>query len=240
MNNINNTVQLIAIAIIPVLFAIILHEVSHGYIAHVFGDDTAKKAGRLTLNPLKHIDPFGTILLPIILIFLAGFAFGYAKPVPVNFNKLRNPKRDTGFVAAAGPITNFILAFICFILLKVILINFPVMNLYLAYFISHLMFQTVSGSLFLKFFIYPMTFMLFIGVMINLILGVFNLIPIPPLDGGRIAVSLLPEPFSGYLVKLEPFGIILLLILLLIDPGNFLTVSFNYIINNVVLRNLSL
>ncbi|HEC25075.1 MAG TPA: hypothetical protein ENI54_03595 [bacterium] len=125
-------------------------------------------------------------------------------------------------------------------LLKIILVNFPVMNLYLAYFISHLMFQTVSGSLFLKFFIYPVTFMLFIGVMINLILGVFNLIPIPPLDGGRIAVSLLPEPFSGYLVKLEPFGIILLLILLLIDPGNFLTVSFNYIVNNVVLRNLSL
>ena len=102
----NNTIQLIVIAIIPVLFAIILHEVSHGYVAHIFGDDTAKNAGRLTLNPIKHIDPFGTILLPLLLILLGSpFLFGYAKPVPVNFNGLKNPKRDTGFVAAAGPVT---------------------------------------------------------------------------------------------------------------------------------------
>ena len=128
----NNTIQLIVIAIIPVLFAIILHEVSHGYVAHLFGDDTAKNAGRLTLNPLKHIDPFGTILLPLLLILVGSpFLFGYAKPVPVNFNGLKNPKRDTGFVAAAGPATNFILAFICFVFLKVILFEFPAMNLYL-------------------------------------------------------------------------------------------------------------
>ncbi|MGC8554771.1 MAG: site-2 protease family protein [Candidatus Acidulodesulfobacterium sp.] len=235
----NNTIQLIVIAIIPVLFAIILHEVSHGYVAHIFGDDTAKKAGRLTLNPIKHIDPFGTILLPLLLILVGSpFLFGYAKPVPVNFNGLKNPKRDTGFVAAAGPVTNFILAFICFVFLKVILFEFPVMHSHLAYFISHLSFQTVQGAPFLKFFVYPITFMLFIGIMINVILGTFNLIPIPPLDGGRIAVSLLPEPFSGYLSKLEPFGIFLILILLLIDPGNFLVVSFNFIVNDIVLKNL--
>ncbi len=237
----NNTIQLIAIAIIPVLFAIILHEVSHGYAAYIFGDDTAKNAGRLTLNPLKHIDPFGTVLLPLLLIILGSpFLFGYAKPVPVNFRGLKNPKKDTGFVAAAGPVTNFLLAFLCFVFLKIILLNFPAMALYLAYFISHFSFQTVSGGLFFRFFIYPVTFMLFIGIMINLILGTFNLIPIPPLDGGRIAVSLLPEPFSGYLSKLEPFGIILLLLLLFADPGNFLNVSFNYIVNDIVLKNLSL
>lgn len=235
----NNTIQLIAIAAIPVLFAIILHEVSHGYVAHLFGDDTAKNAGRLTLNPLKHIDPFGTILLPLLLIVVGSpFLFGYAKPVPVNFNGLKNPKRDTGFVAAAGPLTNFSLALLSFIFLKVILANFPIMNIYLAYFISHFKFQTVTGGLFFKFFIYPVTFMLFIGIMINLILGTFNLIPIPPLDGGRIAVSLLPEPFSGYLSRIEPFGIFIILILLFIDPGNFLVGLFNFIVNNIVLNNL--
>ncbi|MHB1698458.1 MAG: site-2 protease family protein [bacterium] len=237
----NNTIQLIVIAIIPVLFAIILHEVSHGYVAYILGDNTAKNAGRLTLNPIKHIDPFGTILLPLLLILVGSpFLFGYAKPVPVNFNGLGNPKRDTGFVAAAGPVTNFLLAFICFVFLKLILFNFPVMNLYLAYFISHLKFQAVSGGLFFKFFIYPVTFMLFIGIMVNLILGTFNLITIPPLDGGRVAASLLPEPLSRLLNKLEPFGIILLLLLLIINPGNFLNVAFDYIVNNIVLRNLSL
>ena len=237
----NNTIQLIVIAIIPVLFAIILHEVSHGYVAYLFGDDTAKNAGRLTLNPIKHIDPFGTILLPLLLIIMSSpFLFGYAKPVPVNFNGLKNPKRDTGFVAAAGPVTNFLLAFICFVFLKLILLEFPAMDSYLTYFISNFHFQTVDGSLLFKFFIYPVTFMLFIGIMINIILGTFNLIPIPPLDGGRVAVSLLPEPFSGYLSKLEPFGIFLLLILLLINPGDFMTFSFDFIVKNIVLKNLSL
>lgn len=235
----NNTIQLLSIAIIPVLFAIILHEVSHGYVAHLLGDDTAKNAGRLTLNPIKHIDPFGTILLPALLIFIGSpFLFGYAKPVPVNFGGLKNPKRDTGFVAAAGPVTNFLLALISFAFLKLILANFPMMDIYLAYFISHFQFQTVAGSSFFRFFIYPVTFMLFIGIMINLILGLFNLIPIPPLDGGRIAVSVLPEPFSSYLTRIEPFGIFIILILLFVDPGNFLVGLFNFIVNNVVLNNL--
>lgn len=241
MKNMDNTIQLIAIAIIPVILAIILHEVSHGYVAHLFGDDTAKNAGRLTLNPLKHIDPFGTILLPLILIiFGSPFLFGYAKPVPVNFSGLKSPKRDSGIVAAAGPVTNFLLAFICFMLLKLILIFYPATYYYLSYFISNLQFQEVSGTVFFRLFIYPLTFMLFIGITVNLILGFFNLIPIPPLDGGRVAVSILPEPLSRFLIKFEPIGMILLLLLLLFNPGNFMNASFDFIINKLVLSNLSL
>jgi Zn-dependent protease len=171
---------------IPLILAITLHEAAHGYAALVKGDDTAKRAGRLSLNPLRHVDLVGTILIPLVLLlFRAPFIFGYAKPVPVNFNALRNPRRDMVFVALAGPLTNFALAFI-------------------------------SAILFHLLFLFPMTLALFFkemfefSLLINVMLGVFNLLPLPPLDGGRVAVGLLPDVLARPLASLERWGIFIL------------------------------
>src|SRR3984885_15133193 len=176
----------IAITAIPVIVAITLHEAAHGFVARHFGDDTAASAGRVTLNPLKHIDLFGTILLPaFLLLSKAGFVFGYAKPVPVNFAALRNPKRDMIWVAAAGPAMNILLALLSA----------------LALFVA-LQFGGMAHKTVLEFF--------WTSVEINLVLAVFNLLPVPPLDGGRVAVGLLPQPFSSALAQLNRFGMLLL------------------------------
>lgn len=189
---------------IPLILAITLHEAAHGYAALSKGDDTAKRAGRLSLNPLKHIDLFGTILIPLILIVLrAPFIFGYAKPVPVNFNALRNPRRDMVFVAAAGPMTNFVLAFISAILFHVLFL-FP---------------QAVA--LVLK-------EMLQFSLLINVMLGVFNLLPLPPLDGGRVAVGLLPDVIANPLARLEPWGIIILFGGFIILPLVLSSIGINF------------
>jgi Zn-dependent protease len=191
MLDINAIIQTIAILALPLVFAITLHEAAHGYAARYFGDPTAWLAGRISLNPLHHIDPVGTILIPLgILLFSGGnFLFGYAKPVPVDFSRLRHPKKDMFWVAAAGPAANLLMA--C--------------AWALAFKLSWLLPQ---------FFSTPLARMAEMGIQINCVLMVLNLIPLPPLDGGRIAVSLLPHRLSWKFSQLEPWGFPILLVLL--------------------------
>lgn len=185
-------IQTIAISALPVIFAITLHEAAHGYAARHFGDPTAYLAGRITLNPLRHIDPVGTILIPAMILLFSGgsFLFGYAKPVPVDFGCLRHPKRDMLWVAAAGPAVNLLMALGWAALLK-LAVSAPE-NLY---------------SL-------PLAEMSRVGVLINCALMVLNLLPLPPLDGGRIAVSLLPYSLAWKFAQLERWGFPILLVLL--------------------------
>jgi Zn-dependent protease len=185
-------IQTIVISALPVIFAITLHEAAHGYAARHFGDPTAFLAGRITLNPLRHIDPIGTILIPAMILLFSGgsFLFGYAKPVPVDFSRLRHPKRDMLWVAAAGPGVNLLMALGWAALLK-FAVTAPE-NLY---------------SL-------PLAEMSRVGVMINCALMVLNLLPLPPLDGGRIAVSLLPHALAWKFAQLERWGFPILLLLL--------------------------
>jgi Zn-dependent protease len=180
-------IQTIAIAAIPIIFAITMHEAAHGYVARHFGDMTADRAGRISLNPIHHIDPVGTILLPLITLWLGGILFGWAKPVPVNFAALRNPKKDMLWVALAGPASNFLMA-IGWVLLAKLATNFP-------------------GD----YYTVPMLKMAQIGVEINVILIALNLLPLPPLDGGRVAVSLLPHRQAVMLSRIEPYGIFILI-----------------------------
>ena len=186
----------LAIWALPVIFAITLHEAAHGYVARHFGDPTAYLAGRISLNPLRHIDPVGTLLIPAIILGLSrivgggGILFGWAKPVPVDFSRLRNPKKDMFWVAAAGPGANLMMALAWAVILKSAMI-FPE-NLYTD----------------------PLKEMSQAGMQINAVLMLLNLVPIPPLDGGRIAVSLLPHHLAWRFARLEPYGFPLLLVLL--------------------------
>ena len=186
-------IQTIALYAIPGIFAITLHEAAHGYAARHFGDLTAYQAGRISLNPVRHIDPIGTLLIPAVVLFASGgsFAFGWAKPVPVNFGRLRNPKRDMLWVAAAGPGANLFMAVLWAIIFKAVFF-FPA-----------------------NYFSEPALKMALGGILINLILMILNLFPLPPLDGGRIAVSLLPRRLAFRFAKIEPYGMIILLVLLL-------------------------
>ena len=185
-----NIIQKICAYALPIIFAITVHEAAHGYAARYFGDMTAHYLKRITLNPIKHIDPMGTILLPALTVMLGGILFGWAKPVPVNFSNLRNPKKDMMWVALAGPASNLIMA----IFWTIILVR---INLF-----------PEQAELFLR-------VMCLAGIQINIILMVLNMLPLPPLDGGRVAVSLLPYPWSGYLAGLESYGLIILIFLLL-------------------------
>jgi Zn-dependent protease len=187
-----STSQLLAIAILPTLFAIVVHEVAHGWVAYRLGDSTAYMMGRLTLNPLKHIDPIGTILVPALLILTVGFAFGWARPVPINWRNLHHPKRDIALVAAAGPGANFLMAIGWGLVTKVASL-------------------LPAG---LGFIAEPLVYMGLFGILINTVLMVFNLVPIPPTDGGRVATSLLPPRMANALSRVEPYGMFVLLALL--------------------------
>lgn len=187
-----NAVQRLIIWIPPVLFAITLHEVAHGWVALQFGDATAKAQGRLTLNPLSHIDLVGTIVVPAILFFLGGFIFGWAKPVPVNYSRLRRPKRDMALVALAGPGANLIMA------------------------LGWALIMVIGQALYmsLPWLGRPLYLMGHAGILINIIIGVLNMLPVPPLDGSRVLAGLLPDRFGFAMARLEPYGLIILLVLL--------------------------
>jgi Zn-dependent protease len=187
--NIDQLIQTIALAAIPVLFAITLHEAAHGYVARHFGDMTAFQQGRISLNPVRHIDPVGTILLPMLTLWMGGILFGWAKPVPVNFSALRNPKKDMLWVALAGPASNLLMALGWALIYKIAL-AFPD-----------------------NYYAVPLLAMAKIGININVVLMVLNLLPLPPLDGGRIAISMLPHQLAYKLSQIEPYGMFILIFL---------------------------
>lgn len=196
----DHAIQLICIAFIPMVFAITIHESMHGYVALHFGDSTAKMMGRISLNPLRHIDLVGTIIVPLGILLLSGLAggtpllFGWAKPVPVDFSKLRNPKRDMFWVAAAGPGSNLIMAIVW------------------GYIVQYFPMSLGIASVFIQ-------DMAVYGLLINISFAAINLLPLPPLDGGRMVASLLPQSLSNVYMRIEPYGIPILLVLLLVGQS---------------------
>ena len=184
------TIQKFAIWVLPVLFGITVHEAAHGWVASLLGDNTARKLGRLTVNPIKHIDPVGTILVPGLTFALGGIMFGWAKPVPVDFQKLRSPKRDMALVALAGPLSNLGMAIVWALLAKVAVM---------------IAFDPISV---------PLMYMCGPGVLFNMVLMVLNLLPIPPLDGGRIMTGILPGKYAMYFSRIEPYGLLILVLLI--------------------------
>ena len=195
-----SVIQTITVYAIPVLFAITVHEAAHGYVARHFGDDTAHVAGRITLNPLKHIDPIGTIAVPLVMAVLSPFVFGWARPVPVNFGRLRHPKRDMIWVAAAGPGSNLVMAILWLLFAKALVLLG----------MQEQFFLMVAAA----------------GIQVNLMLMALNLLPVPPLDGGRILVGVLPHRLAWQVARVEPYGFVILLVLLFTNTLGFFVQPF--------------
>jgi Zn-dependent protease len=196
---------------IPLLFAMVLHEYAHGWVAGRCGDSTAKLQGRLTVNPLAHIDPLGTVLLPLMCVLFGSFLFGWAKPVPVDPRHLRQPRRDMALVAAAGPGMNLMLAVASALLLAALLTIEPALSL------RGSAAADAPPSLLATMFLRPMAVMALYSVMINVFLALFNMLPIPPLDGGRILTAMLPPKPAIALARLEPYGMLILVGLIVFD-----------------------
>jgi Zn-dependent protease len=194
MSNLASMLYTASTWVLPVVFAVTFHEAAHGFIAHRFGDDTAWQAGRVTFNPFKHIDRVGTIILPALLILMRSpFLFGYAKPVPVNFGRLNHPRRDMVWVALAGPGTNILLAIVSSLLLYTLDFLPPATAIWLGHNLAN-------------------------SIVINIALCVFNMLPLPPLDGGRVAVGLLPDALAFPLARVERYGMLILLLFLFVLP----------------------
>jgi Zn-dependent protease len=192
----NELIQTFAVYALPIVFAITLHEAAHAYAAKYFGDTTAYAQGRMSLNPIKHIDPIGTLLIPIVLYFVGSpFLFGYAKPVPVNFGNLRNPKKQMAFVALAGPLANIVMALMWLVL--IILLH--------AFNTNEEFFMRMAQA----------------GVLTNLVIFAFNMFPVPPLDGGRIMTSILPHKYAYKFAQLEPYGFFIVLALMFLKVLHF-------------------
>lgn len=206
-------IQKIAIWAIPLIFAITLHEVAHGYVASLFGDQTARLSGRLTLNPIKHIDLVGTVIVPIAMLLLSNFIFGWAKPVPVDARNLHHPRRDMAFVALAGPVSNLLMALFWGAIAKV-----------------GILFQQ-SGNGWLG---VPLILMGGAGISINVVLGVLNLIPLPPLDGGKVLASLLPPRAAYQLSLIEPYSFLILVLLLVSGAFTLVLGPFIFLLINLI------